>query len=159
MKLLAVFFSCLVFYFGTSGGPCDKVPDLNQQMIAYLKTTINKKVARGECWDLAAQGLNKIGANWDKNYGFGKIIDLKKECVFPGDIIQFEDVEIEYKDKGTFYKESMMHHTALVYEVKGKESFVIAQQNTGMHGKKVSLDPLELKNIRKGSYTFFRPVK
>ncbi|MBL7932615.1 MAG: hypothetical protein JNL60_11975 [Bacteroidia bacterium] len=156
MKLFALFISLFALFIN---GPCDKVPELNQQMITYLKTTINKKVARGECWDLAAQGLNKIGANWDKNYGFGRIIDPKKECVFPGDIIQFENVEIEYQDKGAFYNESMTHHTALVYEVKNKESFVIAQQNTGMHGKKVSLDPLELKNVRKGTYTFFRPVK
>ncbi len=139
--------------------PCDKIPELNLQMQAYVKSVVNKKVARGECWDLAAQGLNKINANWDKNYGFGKVIDPRRDCVFPGDIIQFEGVEITYEDKGTYFVESMEHHTAVVYEVKEKGKYIIAQQNTGFHGKRVSLDPLEMKNVRKGSYTFYRPVK
>src|SRR4051812_31109665 len=76
-----------------AGMVCDKIPELNQQMLDFVKSQMNKKVGRGECWDLAAQGLNKIGANWDKDYGFGKEIDIKKECVFPGDIFQFEGVK------------------------------------------------------------------
>lgn len=139
--------------------PCGKVPELNEQMLSYVKSTINKKVGRGECWDLAAEGLNRIGATWDKKFGFGKVVDPQKDCIFPGDIIQFEGVEIIYESKGAMYSESMEHHTAIVFEVKGKGKFTIAQQNTGFNGRKVSTDPLELKNIKKGTYTFYRPVK
>jgi len=138
---------------------CDQVPELNQKMIDFVKASLNKKVGRGECWDLAAQGLNKIGATWDKNYGFGKEIDPKKECVYPGDIIQFEGVKIEYQKKNTTYWEELDHHTAIVFKVNNKESFIVAEQNTSVLGKKVGLSTLELKNILKGSYKVFRPVK
>jgi len=138
---------------------CDQIPELNQKLIDFVKSNLNKKVGRGECWDLAAQGLNTIGANWDKNYVFGKEINLKKECVYPGDIIQFEGVKIEYKKKNTTYWEEVDHHTAIVFKVNDKESFIMAEQNTSVLGKKVGLSALELKNILKGSYKVFRPVK
>jgi hypothetical protein len=138
---------------------CDKIPELNKQMVDFVKSQMGKKVARGECWDLAAQGLNKIGANWDKNYIFGKEIDVKKDCIYPGDIFQFEGVKIEYKKGNTTYWEEMEHHTAIVFKVNGKENFTMAEQNTSSLGKKVGLSELELKNILKGKYKVFRPVK
>ncbi|PBQ30781.1 hypothetical protein CNR22_02985 [Sphingobacteriaceae bacterium] len=138
---------------------CDQVPQLNQQMLAFVKSQLNKKVGRGECWDLAAQGLNKIGANWDKSYVFGKEVDVKNECVYPGDVFQFDGVKIQYKKGNTTYWEEMDHHTAVVFKVNGKDSFVMAEQNTSTLGRKVGLSTLELKNILKGSYKVFRPVK
>src|SRR5688572_15897370 len=33
---------------------CDTVPELNQKVIDFVKTKLNKKVGEGECWDLAA---------------------------------------------------------------------------------------------------------
>ncbi|WP_317900204.1 hypothetical protein [Aurantibacillus circumpalustris] len=137
---------------------CDQIPVLNQKLIDFVKTNLNKKVGRGECWDLAAHGLNAIGANWDKNYGFGKEIDLKKDCVFPGDLIQFEGVEIQYQKKNSFYREELEHHTAIIFKVHNKESFVLAEQNTTDLGKKVGTAPLELKNILKGTFKIYRPV-
>jgi hypothetical protein len=138
---------------------CDQVPALNQELLKYVKNNLHKKVGRGECWDLAAQGLNAINASWDKKYNFGRRVDLKTECVYPGDIIQFEGVQIQYKKKDTYYVEEMEHHTAIIFKVNSKESFVVAEQNTSVHGKKVELSALELKNILKGTYTIFRPVK
>lgn len=159
MKFLLFSIYMLISFYQLNPQDCATVPELNKQMVAYLKNTIKKKVGKGECWDLAAQGLNKIGANWDKSYAFGKEINYKKECVFPGDIIQFEGVVIEYEQKGMFFKEDLAHHTAVIYEVKGKTSFIVAEQNTATHGRKVGLDPLDLKNIRKGKFTIYRPVK
>lgn len=138
---------------------CDQVPELNQKLIAFVKSNLNKKVGRGECWDLASEGLNSIGASWDKNYVFGKEIDLKKECVYPGDVIQFEGVKIIYQKGNTFYSEEMDHHTAIVFKVNDKENFTMAEQNTSKLGKKVGLSQLGLKNVSKGSYRIFRPVK
>ncbi len=138
---------------------CDSIPQLNRQIIAFVKGNLNKKVGRGECWDLAAQALNKVGATWDKNYAFGKVINEKKDCVYPGDIMQFEGVEIEYEKNKVFYKENLEHHTAIIYQVKGKETFVMAEQNTSTLGKKVGLSSLDLKNIRKGNFRIFRPYK
>lgn len=160
--ILCFGFSGLYFSYPLINQPylvCDAIPELNKQIIAFVKTTLHKKVGKGECWDLAAQALNKTGASWDKNYVFGKEIATSGECIYPGDIIQFEGVEVEYEKKGTFYKEDMEHHTAIIYEVKDKGSFILAEQNTAIHGRKVGLSPLELKNIRKGKYKIFRPVK
>jgi hypothetical protein len=138
---------------------CDTVPELNKQVIAFVKSTLGKKIGKGECWDLAAQALNTVHAQWDKNYIFGKEINVASECIYPGDIIQFEGVELEYEKKGVFYKEDLAHHTAIIYEVKDKQSFVLAEQNTDNYGRKVGLNSFELKNIRKGKYKIFRPVK
>lgn len=160
--ILSLAFTFCFLSFKTSKSKiqaCDKIPELNQQILAFVKSQLNKKVGRGECWDLAAQGLNKIGATWDKGYVFGKEVDVKKECIYPGDIFQFEGVKIEYKKGNTTYWEEMDHHTAVVFKVNSKESFVMAEQNTSKLGRKVGLSTLELKNILKGSYKVFRPVK
>jgi hypothetical protein len=138
---------------------CDNIPELNKKMYEFVKSKLNKKVGRGECWDLAAQGLNSIGANWDKDYVFGKEVDPVKDCIYPGDIIQFEGVKIQYQKGKTTYFEEMDHHTAVVYKVNDKGSYVVAEQNTSVHGKKVGLSNLELKNILKGKYKIFEPVK
>lgn len=142
------------------GNPnCDQVPELNQKMLAFVKASLNKKIGRGECWDLAAQGLNSIGASWDKSYGFGKEVDPGKDCIYPGDIVQFEGVKIQYQKGNTIYWEEMDHHTAVVFKVNARENYVLAEQNTSTLGKKVGLSNLELKNVLKGTYKVFRPVK
>jgi hypothetical protein len=138
---------------------CNEIPALNEQILKYVQTKISKKVGRGECWDLAAEALNTVGAGWDKNYGFGKIVDEKKECVFPGDIIQLEGVTIKYSKGNMHYTESMERHTAIIYAVKEKYDFTVADQNTGTSGRKVGLHPLNLRDITRGKYTIYRPVK
>jgi hypothetical protein len=138
---------------------CDSIPILNKQIIVFVKNALSKKIGRGECWDLAAQALNKVGATWDKNYVFGREVDIKKDCIYPGDVIQFEGIEIEYEKKGILYKEELEHHTAIIYKVKDKTNFVVAEQNTSTLGKKVGLSALELKSILKGSYKIYRPYK
>lgn len=138
---------------------CDEVPELNKKIIDYVNTQIGKKVGRGECWDLAANALNTTSAAWDKEFKYGRQVNLKKECVFPGDIMQFEDVVIEYTKGKTMYKEKMAQHTAIIYEVKGEGEYIIADQNTTQHGRKVGLSPLNLKTITKGKYLLYRPEK
>jgi len=71
---------------------CNNIPELNQKIIKFVDSKMGKKVGRGECWDLAADALKLVGAKWDGNYKFGIKINPKEECVFPGDIIQFEGV-------------------------------------------------------------------
>jgi hypothetical protein len=138
---------------------CDDTPELNREVVQFAKSNIGKKIGRGECWDLAAEALNKAGATWDGQFGFGKKIDPLKDCVYPGDVIQFKNVRIKYQKGNTFYLEEMDQHTALVYEVKGKGSFVIAEQNTSRLGRKVGLNDLALDNVTKGKLQFFRPEK
>lgn len=154
-------FSFLLFLCPVNvSGPCEgPVPELNQKVVAFAKSRLNKKVGRGECWDLAAEALNSAGANWDKKFRFGREIDPMKDCVWPGDVIQFEGVRINYKKGNTTWYEELDHHTAIVYEVRSRGNYVLADQNTSTHGKKVGLNDLELQNVKKGKYKFFRPVK
>jgi len=137
---------------------CDSIPPINKNIIALVKSKIGKKVGKGECWDLAADALNSVGAKWDGNYGFGKEVNYKKDCIYPGDIIQFEGVILKYEIDKKQYIEKMAHHTAIIYEVKGKDEFVIADQNNGRTGRKVGLGALDIKTITKGKFKIFRPT-
>jgi len=139
--------------------PCDSVPELNQKILEVVAQQIDKTVGRGECWDLAALVLNQNGAKWDKQYVFGRKVDPAKDCIYPGDLIQFEGVKIKYTVDRAVHTETMQHHTAVIYEVKAKGVFVLAHQNTGTSGRKVGLSGLDLKTIVSGKYQIYRPEK
>ena len=141
-----------------------EIPSLNQKIVSYVDTVIGKKVDRGECWDLAAAALDHAGAYLDRSnkkniYVFGKEINPKKENVFPGDIVQLENVKIEYTKGNGIYTESMAHHTAIIYEVLEKDHYKIAHQNTSFSGKKVGISKLKMSYIKKGKVTVYRPYK
>lgn len=137
----------------------DSIPEMNRKIIEYVKTKINKKVGRGECWDFAAEALQLVNAKWDMNYKFGKVINYNKEPVFPGDIIQLEGVILHYEMNGMKYTEKMLHHTAIIYEVKTPNNFMIAHQNNGYSGRKVGVSPLDLATLSKGKFTIYRPER
>ena len=136
---------------------CDTVPVLNKGIIDFVKKHLKKKVGRGECWDLAAEPLNELGANWDKNYVYGLKVNYQTECIYPGDIIQFEGVLVKTQKGNMTITSILDHHTAIIYEVNGTGKFVIAHQNTSDFGRKVGLSELDLDNIQKGSFTIYRP--
>lgn len=138
---------------------CDSIPALNQKIISYVTTTIGKKIGHGECWELAAMALNLNQASWDHKYKYGKEIIPAKECVYPGDIIQFEGVMLRFHKGSREYKETMEHHTAIIYEVKAKDVFVLIHQNTAFSGRKVGLSELDLKTVARGKIRMYRPVK
>ena len=150
------FFSSPSFSYTVSG--CDSIPVLNQKIIVYTKSTIGKKVDHGECWDLANEALKRNGAIWDHKYKYGQEINPATECVYPGDIIQFEGVVLKYRNGPRMYEETMTHHTAIVYEVKDKGVYVLIHQNNGFSGKKVGLSDLDLKTVVRGKMKFYRPV-
>lgn len=137
----------------------DSLPELNKKVVEIVKTTIGKKVDRGECWDLANKALTEIKADWDLKYKYGNLVNYKKETVYPGDIIQFEGVKVKYKKGNTTYTESMEHHTAVVYRVISPGVFELAHQNTGFSGRKVGLSTLDISTIIKGKMSIYRPVK
>ena len=138
--------------------PCDTIPELNQKVVEMVRQQIGTTVGRGECWDLAALVLNKNGAKWDGKYVFGAKVDPEKECVYPGDLIQFEGVKIKYNRGNAVFTETMEHHTAVINEVKSKGVYILAHQNTGTSGRKVGLSELDLKTIIKGKCQIYRPV-
>lgn len=137
----------------------DSIPVMNQQIIEFVKTKIKKKVGTGECWDLAAEALQQVNAKWDMKYKFGKEIDYKKEPIYPGDIIQFENVILNYEKDGKKFTEKMPHHTAIIYEVTNNTNFTMAHQNNGYSGKKVGVSPLDLATLTKGKFKIYRAEK
>lgn len=152
---LLVFFVSTFFLVNLSA---QTTPSVNQKVTDYVNSVIGKKVDRGECWDLANQALTFAGAKWDGLYKFGKEVDPKKDEIFPGDIIQFEKVAVEYTKDNTIWQEQYPHHTAIVYKVYGKGDYQIADQNNGKRGKIVGLTDFNIKNVKKGSLKFYRPI-
>ncbi|HEY0029343.1 MAG TPA: CHAP domain-containing protein [Bacteroidia bacterium] len=123
-----------------------------QKVVVFCELNKDKKVGKGECWDLAKEALDAAGANWTAPYNFGKEL-LKKEPAAVGDIIQFEKVRIEYPDGA--WKE-LPHHTAIVYKVSAPGQYTIAEQNA--NGKRfVTFSDINLTYIKKGKYTIYRP--
>lgn len=138
--------------------PCDTIPSLNQKIVEYAKVNLKKKVGRGECWDLAAGALNTHNAKWDGRYKYGTPVDFKNDCLYPGDIIQFERVVIETRDANGYFRLEMPHHTAVVYEVHNKNSITIAHQNYN-NVRKVILTEVQFSNVKSGKVMIYRPVK
>ncbi len=134
----------------------DSIPAINKQIIEFVKTKIKKKVGTGECWDLASEALQLVNAKWDMKYKFGKEIDYKKEPIYPGDIIQFENVILNYEKDGKKFTEKMTHHTAIIFEVTNNTNFTMAHQNNGYSGKKVGVSPLDLATLTKGKFKIYR---
>jgi hypothetical protein len=149
----------LCSYTGYSQQDCGDTPELNKRIAALAKSKLKKKVGRGECWDLAQYVLDETEAEWDEFEVYGRLIDPKKECVYPGDIIQFEKIKIKYTKGDDTFMESMYHHTAIVYEVINENEVTVLHQNTADFGKKVGNSPLNFTTITSGELFIYRPVE
>jgi hypothetical protein len=135
-----------------------QIPEMNKQIIEYVNSVMGKKVDRGECWDLANKALILVKADWDGKFTYGKLLNPKKDSIYPGDIIQYKDVVVKYTKGNVQYKETMKQHTAIVYKVISKGNYEVAEQNTAYAGKKVSIGKLNLEYIEKGKVYIYRPV-
>ncbi len=140
------------------------IPELNQKVIKYVDSVMGKKVDRGECWDLAAGALAYADAYFDRTSKkaaliYGRRVNPDKDEIFPGDLIQFENVKMEWTEGNATYTETMSQHTAIVYKVNAKMDYEIAHQNTSAWGKKVQTSNLNLNRMKKGKVMIYRPVK
>ena len=135
----------------------DSIPAINRRIVEYVQSQMGKKVDRGECWDLAAGALNAAGAIWDGFYGFGTVVDWRKQDVLPGDIIQFENVSLEHRTATSIRRDTYGKHTAIVLEVHERGVFVIAHQNFE-DVRKVTTTDLRMADVRGGKLVFYRPV-
>jgi hypothetical protein len=158
-NLFVILFVAVLIHPNPVSATSDSLPELNQKIMTFVDSKMKKKVGRGECWDLAAFALNEAGANWNGKLKFGRLLDPKTETIIPGDIIQFEGVKIKFEKEGMKYKQTFAHHTGIIYAVNSQLQFVIANQNTSQHGKKVSLTTVNLGDVTSGRYFIYRPEK
>ena len=136
----------------------NNISELNKKIVEYVKSVEGKKVDRGECWDLANQALLLVNADWDKAFVYGDKVDPKKDEIFPGDLIQFNNIKIKHTEGNTTYTETMGQHTAIVYKVLDKGIYEIAHQNTDFSGRKVGISELNLNYVIEGEIYFYRPT-
>ncbi len=144
---------------GTTFGQIQDPPLMNGRIVAYVNDRLGKQVGRGECWDLAAAALNDAGAEWDGGYGFGRPLNPVTDTVLPGDIVQFEGVELRWQQGKAMNTARMPHHTAVVLEAPTPDSLIIGEQNTRELGRKVGRNELVLSRRTKGTISFFRPIE
>ncbi len=162
MKFKLNFIAVLLFICSGKLPAQDTLPPLNREILKYVESVIGKQVDRGECWDLANQALTRVGAKWDRQFKYGKLLDPKKDVIYPGDIIQFFNVETEKIDTTTegiiTSRETMGQHTAIVYRVNAPGDFELAHQNTSFSGRKVGISRFVLKYVKKGKLYIYRPT-
>lgn len=149
MKILSLLLIGLLFIFSINL----TAQTTSEKVITYTNKMMNKKVDRGECWDLVAFALNYAEAKWKSPLDFGTKIDHSKEMLLPGDIMVFENSEFKY-DGG---KMSFVQHYAIVYEVKDKNTIVVAHQNFN-NVRKVTLLEIPINGLTKGKIEFYRPT-
>jgi len=166
--LIVIIFQYSLILYG------EEIEYLNNQMLAFANENKGKQIGRGECWDLAAEPLNKHGASWDGQFGFGKKIGsgnssgLKMESgavLLPGDIIQFTSVKTAWTKTlpgGGFMRGwetlGMPHHTAFISNFDGKSLLTLLHQNVS--GKRYIVETtLDISNIKSGTYIIYRPFR
>lgn len=135
---------------------CDTLTTVNLQVLESAKNHLGKKVLRGECWDLVSFALNEAKADWDGYLAFGKEINPHKECIMPGDVVEFRKCKFSTVRGNVTSTMTMEKHYGIVFYVPGNNSFVLLHQNFGST-KKVLETEIPLNDLVKGSVIFYRP--
>jgi hypothetical protein len=60
-------------------------PPTNRRLLEFAEANLNKKVGRGECWDLCAEAMKHENAPFAGPRDFGRVLD-EDEIPFPGDL-------------------------------------------------------------------------
>ena len=121
------------------------MPDVNQQVLYYANSQLDKKVKQGECWDFAQEALKYAQAKTSYDYGtvtatadyvWGTAVTLGS--VRAGDIVQFKNYRYDKAVKETnadgSWKSSSgfqerPHHTAIVTSVGSNGELEVLEQN------------------------------
>lgn len=133
------------------------LPEKNGIILEYVNDVMGKKVGRGECWDLAKEALDEAQAKWTPPYEFGMQIDHLAEPVLPGDVVQFKNVKLKYRQDNMTIEESMTHHTAIIYKVNQQGNYVLAHQNFGKGRRRVGTSGLNVEHMTQGTISVYRP--
>jgi hypothetical protein len=162
----------------------ERPKSLGERVVAFCKEHRGKRVGNGECTTLAVAALQAAGAethgpiessrNVDEprdNFNWGeRIFTVERDGtnpktkgqfrdVRPGDIIQYQDVELAgVTDIGTYTARSR-RHTAIVFGVD-KEEIVLKLYHQNYNGRKaVTTDRLRLADLQHGRLSIFHPIQ
>ncbi len=134
--------------------------DIGESILSYAKSSMGKTVGSGECWDLAQEALDAAGADWNRPFQFGRLLDPDRDEIRAGDIIQFKSVRIEKRleNGGKMFRTlGAPDHTAIILAVIEKKKFKLAHQNTD--GKRfVITSEVDLNGMISGKFWIYRPV-
>ncbi|MBK9284841.1 MAG: CHAP domain-containing protein [Sphingobacteriaceae bacterium] len=136
----------IIFIFSFTYSFSQTVP---QKVFNFAKQNLNKKVDRGECWDLANAALNAAGAQWTSPYDFGTKTNI--QSTQPGDIIQFTNTKLKFP----YGSMSFPKHTAIVY-ASTKKQITLIHQNFN-NKRTVDTITIQLDYIVKGKAEAYRP--
>lgn len=132
MRTLSIFvlsFALLCLFSFQTPNDCANIPAINKKIVAYVKTQIGKKCG-DHCNAIFDKAHKAAGLNW---WGdpTGTRIDYSKECVFPGDMLKLEEVELSWeKDGGVAGAKYGMTVLYFIYKVKGKGSYTVVRTAT-----------------------------
>jgi hypothetical protein len=105
----------------------DKDKQRSNKVYQWARLQLNRRVGKGECWDLADRALRQAGARSSTttgeqdNYHWGTPVE-PVQAVVPGDILQFRNytvtttVTTKYPDQSTestWSEVTRPHHTAM----------------------------------------------
>jgi len=156
---------------GNPGGNGTK-KSVSQRVLEYAITKVGHKApGRGTCWDLPNEALKHAGASTPNDLGadlyiWGQRIE-RLEDAQPGDILQFEKVEIRTEtrltDGRTKYQTFSFaeKHSAIIERVNPGLFFTTLNAHIkGHHGKVVRLDlNLSPESIKSGRVFLYRPTE
>ncbi len=122
------------------------------KLVAFCKSNLKKQVGNGECWTLADEAFKSCGLERPngENRVWGRLLDLKKEKIEAGDIIEYRNARFSDGSR------TGANHTAVVIKGGQREKAVIAEQNWG-GSKTVRESTFDAGNLIEGEVMVYRP--
>ncbi len=81
---------------------------------------------------------------------------MQTDSLLAGDILHMEGVVMEAKTENGLMRWKMTEHSAIVYQAFSNSKLQIAEQNFNKI-RKVTLNNIDLANLKSGTITAFRP--
>jgi len=150
MRSIAILISSVapLFIYLFVSNKCANVPVINKKITVFVKTKIGKRCG-DYCNSIFAEAHKAAGLEWWSN-PIGTRIDYSKECVYPGDMISFRNVELKWNRNDsiiglTFDNLSIDY---FIYKVKSKGVYTVVCTHT-INGKmQVIAQDLEINKIK-----------
>ena len=140
-------------------------------IVTWLKTKVNSKIDRGECWDAAEAAIKTVGASRPGTalYVWGRIVSPSSLQL--GDVIQFSGFTVRIEEDDGSWQEltfGIPRHTSIVSYLNTDGSVDVLHQNYDNVRSVQSLEWVYLKSgtygtkkvtVKGGTVTCYRPVK